>query len=360
MRKGTRGTQGPWTKVGHVAMGCQPACRDEKQPVAEMFALLAAFLARITRTQTCHVWRRFMVWSCTHQLRPVDIARQYFGVCGSGSTTAASASDTPLVCVDYPRSDGIPRLCPHHHPGRVGRVLPDVRAPGRGGRGEPRTRTRPSPTASPGSSGRESRLDTCVMGAGPAGPAVVKASAERNLPHAHLEWHAGPGGGMGISTAPAARCARPPSRCGRSGGCGRGCGSGNVRPGPALSGLRRPAESRRHGGGPGAPESLQPPWRHHRLRNERTPRLHRPVPFGLRGTGRTRSSSPGRRPPPPVQPAQLGMDTRHPVGVPGGDVQHGDPVGQGVVGGPGGRRGPSCRPTRSRRNTGRGHSAARR
>lgn len=249
MRKGTRGTQGPWTKVGHVAMGCQPACRDEKQPVAEMFALLAAFLARITRTQTCHVWRRFMVWSCTHQLRPVDIARQYFGVCGSGSTTAASASDTPLVCVDYPRSDGIPRLCPHHHPGRVGRVLPDVRAPGRGGRGEPRTRTRPSPTASPGSSGRESRLDTCVMGAGPAGPAVVKASAERNLPHAHLEWHAGPGGGMGISTAPAARCARPPSRCGRSGGCGRGCGSGNVRPGPALSGLRRPAESRRHGGG---------------------------------------------------------------------------------------------------------------
>lgn len=174
MRKGTRGTQGPCTKVGHVAMGCQPARRDEKQPMADMFALLAALLARITRTQTCHVWQ-----ALHSQVLHSPVAPR-------GSTTAASASDTPLVGVDYPRSDGVPRLCPHHHPGRVGRALPDVRAPGRGGRDEPRTRTRPSPTASPGSSGRESRLDTCVMGVGPAGPAVVNAPAERNLPYAHL------------------------------------------------------------------------------------------------------------------------------------------------------------------------------
>lgn len=42
---------------------------------------------------------------------------------------------------------------------------------------------------------------------------------------------------------------------------------------------------------------------------------------------------------PPVQPAQLGMDSRHPVGAPGGDVQDGDLVGQGVVGGPAGGAG---------------------
>jgi NADPH-dependent glutamate synthase beta subunit-like oxidoreductase len=41
---------------------------------------------------------------------------------------------------------------------------------------------------------KESQLDTCVIGAGPAGLAVARALAERNLPYTHLERHTGPGG----------------------------------------------------------------------------------------------------------------------------------------------------------------------
>lgn len=37
--------------------------------------------------------------SYAYQLRPVDISHQYFGVCGSGSTTAAAASDTKYAKV---------------------------------------------------------------------------------------------------------------------------------------------------------------------------------------------------------------------------------------------------------------------
>jgi len=36
--------------------------------------------------------------------------------------------------------------------------------------------------------------DTCVIGAGPAGLAVARALAERNLPYTHIERHTGPGG----------------------------------------------------------------------------------------------------------------------------------------------------------------------
>lgn len=36
--------------------------------------------------------------------------------------------------------------------------------------------------------------DTCVIGAGPAGLAVARALAERNLPYTHIERHSGPGG----------------------------------------------------------------------------------------------------------------------------------------------------------------------
>src|SRR6266542_5082668 len=36
--------------------------------------------------------------------------------------------------------------------------------------------------------------DTCVIGAGPAGLAVARALAERNLPYTHYERHTGPGG----------------------------------------------------------------------------------------------------------------------------------------------------------------------
>lgn len=41
---------------------------------------------------------------------------------------------------------------------------------------------------------KESQFDTCVIGAGPAGLAVARALAERNLPYTHLERHTGPGG----------------------------------------------------------------------------------------------------------------------------------------------------------------------
>ena len=40
----------------------------------------------------------------------------------------------------------------------------------------------------------ESQFDTCVIGAGPAGPAVARALTERKLPYTHLERHTGPGG----------------------------------------------------------------------------------------------------------------------------------------------------------------------
>ena len=36
--------------------------------------------------------------------------------------------------------------------------------------------------------------DTCVIGAGPAGLAVARALAERNLPYTHIERHTGVGG----------------------------------------------------------------------------------------------------------------------------------------------------------------------
>ncbi len=38
------------------------------------------------------------------------------------------------------------------------------------------------------------QYDTCVIGAGPAGLAVARALAERNLPYTHYERHTGPGG----------------------------------------------------------------------------------------------------------------------------------------------------------------------
>lgn len=41
---------------------------------------------------------------------------------------------------------------------------------------------------------KESQFDTCVIGAGPAGLAVARALAERNLPYTHLERNTGPGG----------------------------------------------------------------------------------------------------------------------------------------------------------------------
>lgn len=41
---------------------------------------------------------------------------------------------------------------------------------------------------------KESQLDTCVIGAGPAGLAVARALAERSLPYTHLERHTGSGG----------------------------------------------------------------------------------------------------------------------------------------------------------------------
>jgi cation diffusion facilitator CzcD-associated flavoprotein CzcO len=40
----------------------------------------------------------------------------------------------------------------------------------------------------------EYQYDTCVIGAGPAGLAVARALAERNLPYTHLERHIAPGG----------------------------------------------------------------------------------------------------------------------------------------------------------------------
>ena len=40
----------------------------------------------------------------------------------------------------------------------------------------------------------DSQLDTCVIGAGPAGLAVARALAERKLPYTHLERHTGLGG----------------------------------------------------------------------------------------------------------------------------------------------------------------------
>lgn len=40
----------------------------------------------------------------------------------------------------------------------------------------------------------KTQYDTCVIGAGPAGLAVARALAERNLPYTHLERHTGPGG----------------------------------------------------------------------------------------------------------------------------------------------------------------------
>lgn len=40
----------------------------------------------------------------------------------------------------------------------------------------------------------DTRNDTCVIGAGPAGLAVARALAERGLPYTHLERHSGPGG----------------------------------------------------------------------------------------------------------------------------------------------------------------------
>jgi NAD(P)-binding Rossmann-like domain len=38
------------------------------------------------------------------------------------------------------------------------------------------------------------QYDTCVIGAGPAGLAVARALAERNLPYTHYERHTGQGG----------------------------------------------------------------------------------------------------------------------------------------------------------------------
>lgn len=40
----------------------------------------------------------------------------------------------------------------------------------------------------------ENQYDTCVIGAGPAGLAVARALAERDLPYTHIERHTGPGG----------------------------------------------------------------------------------------------------------------------------------------------------------------------
>ncbi|MEH0524592.1 NAD(P)/FAD-dependent oxidoreductase [Streptomyces stelliscabiei] len=40
----------------------------------------------------------------------------------------------------------------------------------------------------------EHQYDTCVIGAGPAGLAVARALAERDLPYTHIERHTGPGG----------------------------------------------------------------------------------------------------------------------------------------------------------------------
>ncbi|MER6133877.1 NAD(P)/FAD-dependent oxidoreductase [Streptomyces sp. NPDC001815] len=40
----------------------------------------------------------------------------------------------------------------------------------------------------------ENQYDTCVIGAGPAGLAVARALAERELPYTHIERHTGPGG----------------------------------------------------------------------------------------------------------------------------------------------------------------------
>ncbi len=40
----------------------------------------------------------------------------------------------------------------------------------------------------------EIQYDTCVIGAGPAGLAVARALAERDLPYTHIERHTGPGG----------------------------------------------------------------------------------------------------------------------------------------------------------------------
>jgi hypothetical protein len=40
----------------------------------------------------------------------------------------------------------------------------------------------------------ENQYNTCVIGAGPAGLAVARALAERDLPYTHIERHTGPGG----------------------------------------------------------------------------------------------------------------------------------------------------------------------